>query len=210
MKNYTNEAKTGITIVAAILVGVFLWAKTSTFHSDIYKLKTRFTDANGIKENATVTLAGIEVGRVESIKFIYEPETKVELTLALDGKAKVRSDAIAFIGTSGFIGDAFVGITTGGANEFLKNGATLVSEDPVEMRELMKRADAIAKNLDVVLADVKTIVSDNKDKIDGIVVNLEETTANFTAFSADIKEHPWKLLFKGKDGERPKKIEDKK
>ncbi|MCQ9206587.1 MAG: MlaD family protein [Omnitrophica bacterium] len=206
MKNYTNEVKTGLTIIAAILVSIFLWSKTTNFYSDTYKLKTRFTAANGIKENAIVALAGIEVGRVESIKFIYEPKTKVELVLVLDSKAKVRSDSIAFIGTSGFIGDAFVGITTGSANEFLKNNATLASEDPVEMRELMKRADGIAKNLDIVLADVKTIVSDNKDKIDGIVVNLEETTANFNAFSADIKKHPWKLLFKGKarrKGDRP-------
>jgi len=199
MKKYTNEFKTGLVIVAAVLIGFFLWLKTASFNVQTYRLKTYFTSANGIKENAMVALAGIDAGRVEKVRFVYEPETRVELVLLIDKSAKVRDDSLAYICTSGFVGDAFIGITAGKSKTFLKNGETVISEDPVEMRQLMKRADAIAKNLDVILSDVKTIVSDNKDKVDNIVVNLEQTTANFNEFSEDIKDHPWKLLFKGKD-----------
>ena len=136
---------------------------------------------------------------MENLKFIYSPQTKIELILSIDEKAKVREDSIAFIGTTGFIGDAYVGITPGTKAAFVKKGATIVSEDPVEMRMLMKRADGIAKKLDGVLGDVKTLVSDNKSKVDTIVSNLEDTSSNFKEFSADIKSHPWKLLMKGKE-----------
>ena len=200
MKNFNNELKTGLVVVVAILIGVFFWFRTSNFKSDLYRIKTDFNHANGLSENAVVSLAGIEAGRVEKIDFVYKDgETKIELVLAIEDKAKVRTDSIAFIGTSGFVGDPYVGITPGTSKAFVEEGATIASEDPVEMREIMKRADAIAKNLDVVLGDVKTLVGDNKEKIDSIVTNLEATTVNFNDFSADIKAHPWKLLMKGKD-----------
>jgi phospholipid/cholesterol/gamma-HCH transport system substrate-binding protein len=199
MKKFTNEIKTGLVVVVALLIGFLLWAKTATFDVQSYRLKTYFTSASGIKENATVTLAGIETGRVEKVDFVYEPETKVEVTLLLERGARVRRDSLAYIGTAGFVGDSFIGITAGKSKIFLENGDTIKSEDPVEMRELMRRADAIAQNLDVILSDVKTIVSDNKDKVDNIVVNLEQTTENFNEFSEDIKQNPWKLLFKGKE-----------
>jgi len=198
-KIFSNEIKTGLVVIVAILIGVFLWLRTANFNTQVYDLKTSFGHAGGIKENSIVRLAGVEVGRVVSVKFAYKPDdTRVDLVLSMDKSAKVREDSIAFIDMTGFIGDAYVGITPGTSSAFLKNDSTIISEDPVEMRKLMKRADKIAKNLDFILADVKTIVSDNKGKVDNIVTNLESTTANFNDFSADIKAHPWKLLMKGK------------
>ncbi|MBL7157463.1 MAG: MCE family protein [Candidatus Omnitrophica bacterium] len=200
---FSNEIKTGTVVVAAILIALFFWLRTSNFQTATYSLKTYFGHAEGVKENSVVSLAGIEVGRVGSLRFVYGPdETKVELDLLVDKNAKVREDSIAFIGSTGFIGDAYVGITPGNSNVFLKNNATITSEDPVEMRKLMKKADEIAGKLDSVLGDVKTIVADNKSKVNSIVANLEETTANFNEFSADIKAHPWKLLMKGKEKKR--------
>ena len=97
------------------------------------------------------------------------------------------------------IGDAYIGITPGSPDRaFVNEGATLISEDPVEMRKLMKKADAISETLEKTLADVKSLVTDNKEKVDSIASNLEATTVNFKEFSEDIKQHPWKLLMKGK------------
>ena len=202
----TNEFKTGMLIVAAILAGVIFYVKTTDFTAKPYKLKTTFNYAEGIKADSIVKLAGIDVGRVERIEFKYVPETKVELILSIDRKAKVHEDSIAFISTSGMIGDAYIGITAGSPDKpFAKEGAVLISEDPVEMRKLMKQADAISANLDKTLFEVKalasnvnSVVSDNKTRIESITSNLETTAVNFKEFSEDIKQHPWKLLMKGK------------
>ncbi len=195
----TNELKTGIVVVAAILVGIIFWVKTTDFSGKPYRVKTYFNYAEGVKVDSIVKLSGIEVGRVEKIKFEYVPETKVELILALDKKAKVREDSVAFIATAGLIGDAYIGVTPGLADkQFAKEGAILMSEDPVEMRKLMKKAQTIAESLDNVLTEVKSLVKDNRGRIDNIAVNLEQTAVNFKEFSEDIKQHPWKLLMKGK------------
>lgn len=202
----TNEVKTGMVVIAAFLVGIIFWVKTTDFNAGPYKLKTYFNYAEGVKPDSIVKLSGIEVGRVETIKFQYAPETKIELVMAIDRKAKVREDSIAFISTSGMIGDAYIGITPGSPDkQFVKDGATLISEDPVETRKLMKMADSISENLDKTLVEVKNlaenvngVVKENKTKIDNIAANLETTSANFKELSEDMKKHPWKLLMKGK------------
>ena len=202
----SNELKTGAVVVAAILVGIVFWVKTTDFTGKPYKVKTYFNYAEGIKIDSIIKLSGIEVGRVEKISFQYVPETKVELVLALNKKAKIHEDSIAFISTSGMIGDAYIGLTPGSVEkQFVKDGGILMSEDPVEMRRLMKKADAIAENLDKTLIEVKHlaenvggVVKDNRARIDNIAVNLEATAVNFKEFSEDIKRPPWKLLVKGK------------
>ena len=199
-----NEFMTGVIVAAALAVAAFFWVKTTDFSSKPYRLKTYFNYAEGVKVDSVVKLSGIEAGRVEKISFRYEPETKVELSLVVNKDAKVREDSVAFISTSGIVGDAYIGITAGSAGKpFTRDGATLESEDPIEARKLMKRADAIADKLDMALAQVKTlaegvngVVKDNKARIDSIAANLEETSSNFRELSEDIKKHPWKLLMK--------------
>lgn len=194
---FSNEIKAGIVVLVAIGFGVFLFARTGNQKTETYDIKTSFVYAGDLKTNAIVKLSGIEVGRVKSIKFAYDTKTKVECVMEIDAVAKVRKDAIAYIGTAGFVGDAFVGLTPGESAEFLAPGSSVASEDPVQMRLLMKKADDIANNLDNILVQVKSIVTDNRKSIDNVVVNLEGTSQNFKEFSDDIKKHPWKLLFKG-------------
>jgi len=202
----TNELKTGVVVALAVCVLAVFWLKTTDFSSKPYKIKTYFTYAEGIKQDSVVKLAGVDVGRVEKIKFNYSPETKVELTLSIEKNAKPREDSIAFISTSGLVGDTYVGLTPGSANTpFVKEDAVIMNEDPMEMRKFMKKAEAIAENLDKTLIEIKKlaenvsgVVTDNRARVDNIAVNLEKTAVNFKDFSEDIKQHPWKLLMKGK------------
>lgn len=200
----TNELRTGLVVTAAIVVAAMFWLKTASFTGKPYRLKTQFNYAEGIKPDSIVKLSGIEIGRVENIKFLYSPDTKVELTLLVNRKAKIHEDSIAFISTSGMVGDAYMGLTPGSPDKpFASDGAMIMAEDPVEMRKLMKKVDAISDNLDKTLIEFKDlakningVVENNKSKIDSLVTNLEQTSANFKEFSEDIKRNPWKLLSK--------------
>ncbi len=196
----SNEIKAGIVVLVALAITIFFFAKTVTFQHRKYDLKTCFVYAGDLKNDALVKLSGVEVGRLKSMKFKYDEKgTRVECLLELSADAKVRSDSMAYIAASGFVGDAYIGITPGKAEDFVKAGTVIASEDPVQMRLLMKKADEIANNLDGILADVRSVVSDNKQNLDNIVLNLEATTENFKEFSEDVKSNPWKLLFKPSD-----------
>ena len=194
---FSNELKSGVVIIAAVAVAFIFFGKTVTIRQETVDLKTYFGYAGDLQKDAMVKFAGIEVGRVKEIKFVYEPETRVECILEIDAGAKVRTDSIAYIGTAGFVGDAYIGITRGSAEEFLKNGDAILSEDPLQMRLLMKKADDIASNLDETLIQIKGLVVDNRQNVDNIILNVESITENFKEFSEDLKEHPWKLMFKG-------------
>ena len=197
MKQFTNEIKAGIVVVIAIIVCVMLFFRSSDIYTSTYDVKTYFRYAGDLQEDAAVKLSGIEVGRLKKIKIVYKPETMVECVFEVNSGAKLRTDSIAYIAASGFMGDAYIGLTPGTSSEFLKAGQTVPSEDPVQMRLLMKKADSIAESLDVTLAEVKNLVVENRQHLDNIVLNLEGTTENFKEFSEDVKKHPWKLLFKG-------------
>jgi len=200
----TNELKTGLIVVAAIIVASVFWLKTTNFSNKPYRLKTQFNYAEGLKADSVVKLSGIEIGRIENIKFVYNPDTKVEITLLLNKDARVHEDSIAYISSSGIVGDAFLGLTPGSPDKsFAKNGDTVSSEDPVEMRKIMKQVDTIAGSLDKTLTEfreltsnVNSVVKDNRSKIDSLLANMEQTAVNFKEFSEDIKQNPWKLLSK--------------
>ena len=172
----SNEIKAGMVVLAALILVIFFFGKTVDFRHNKYDLKTYFVYAGDLKPDAIVKLSGIEVGRVKDIKFVYDQGTRVECLLEIDGTAKVRLDSMAYIGTAGFVGDAFVGITPGASEEYAKPRSVIPSEDPIQMRLLMKKADEIAKNLDSILGDIKSVISDNKQNLDNIVLNLEATT----------------------------------
>lgn len=77
MRKFGNELITGIAVFIAIGVALFFWAKTSDYKVETYSLKTCFSEASGVKENSMVTLAGVEVGRVQkSILFILRMRRK--------------------------------------------------------------------------------------------------------------------------------------
>jgi len=207
----SNELKAGIVVLIGIGLVAMFYVKTAKVETKTYQIKTTFGYAGDLKNNAVVKLSGIEVGRLKTIDFKYDPETKVECVMELKEGVKVRKDAIAYIGTAGFVGDAYIGITAGSADQFVAPEEAIPSEDPIQMRELMKKADKIASTLDDTLKEVKTLamnanttvtnlngmLTDNRKGISNIVSNLESTTQNFKEFSEDVKKHPWKLLFKG-------------
>ncbi|MGB3241600.1 MAG: MlaD family protein [Candidatus Omnitrophota bacterium] len=197
MKIFSNEIKAGIVVTVAIIICVFFFFRTSDIYTSTYDLKTYFRYAGDLQADAAVKLSGIEVGRLKKINIVYKPETMIECIFEVDSSAKLRKDSIAYIAASGFMGDAYIGLTPGTSTEFLKQGATMASEDPVQMRLLMKKADSIAESLDVTLGEIKSLVVDNRKNLDDIILNLEGTTENFKEFSEDVKKHPWKLLFKG-------------
>jgi len=209
MFKISNEIKTGVMVLACFLVLAWLVLKTgdvSFTQAKGYKIDIMFNFASGIEENAPVRLAGVQVGKVKKITLTYTPQTMAVITVWLDANAKVRKDSEVYINTLGLMGEKYIEITSGVSDEFLQDGDKLMGEDPFQMEKLLKKGEQIAEKLDAALVDVKSLaqnvngmVSDNREGINHIVQNLEETAQNFNEFSDDIKRHPWKLLMKGKE-----------
>ncbi len=207
-RSITNELKVGVLVVVCILVLAGFLYKTGSFDfkKEGYEVKVLFNVVSGVQRNAPVRLAGVEIGQVKDIELSYANGTKVAVTLWLGEGAKLRKDSKAYITALGLMGEKYIEVSPGSENApYLKTGETISGEDPLEFDALARKGENIAEALEETLANIKAlaqnsnaVVTDNKDKIDAIFENLEQTTANFKEFSEDIKRNPWKLMSKGK------------
>jgi len=215
MKGFSNEFKTGLLVIVALVGAIWMLLKTGDFNlsKQEYEIGVVFNDVAGIEKDAPVQIAGVEVGRVLDINLKYDEGTKVLLKVCLSNYAKIRKDSEITISTLGLMGEKFVKIEGGSKDsEFIKPNTIVVGKDPFNFDKLAEQAGEIAKTLDDTLKDVKSftnnlnsVVTDNKKGVSSIVSNLEATSQNFKDFSEDIKTHPWKLLMKGKEDSKVKK-----
>lgn len=202
MAKFNNEIKTGIVVVAAVLVFMYISAKMGGVKVvDGYKLNVMFDYVSGLEDKAPVKLAGVNVGEVEKVAHIYkDDQTRVMATLALKGDAKVRQDSKLLIRTTGLIGEKYIEITGGSkGSPVVAKGATLEGVDPFEMDELIAKLDSAVQDLQKLMGHADSVLVDNKDDIRSTIMNLKDSSQNLKEFSDEVKRNPWKLLMKGKD-----------
>jgi len=87
-----------------------------------YQVTAQFENVGSLKPGAAVSMAGVTVGRVESIAFdqnVYKAVVKMRIASNYN---RIPADSDAAIMTSGLLGGQYIGITAGGAEEFLKTG----------------------------------------------------------------------------------------
>jgi len=209
MKKYSNEFKVGIFVILCILGLSYLTYRTGKLNikKDGYSIYVVFDDVAGLQKKAPVMLNGFEVGKVEDVKIAYDNnKTKVILKLWLNKDAKVRANPTVSIKTLGLMGEKYIRISSSEGGDFIKPETILQGRPYGDMDALLDQAQVISGNVNSLTEEVKKLtvnlnytVEGNQDRISQIVKNLEATTKNFEEFSADIKNHPWKLLFKTKE-----------
>ena len=113
--------------------------KMEVMNTDNYFLKARFQSVSGLKKGASVEMAGVVVGRVGDIVFDTKKQDAL-VTLKISNGIPVSSDVIASVKTSGLIGDKFIKLTPGGADDNLKNGDTINdTESDLDIEELISK-----------------------------------------------------------------------
>lgn len=89
--------------------------------SDGYEVTARFDNVGSLKVKAPVSLAGVRIGRVVGIDI--DPQTyQAEVRMALNPAYPLPEDTSASILTSGLLGEQYVGLEPGGAEDNLKAG----------------------------------------------------------------------------------------
>ena len=214
----TNEAKTGVLVLACLAVFGAMILKVGNFalfrHEYIVKCQLHYTA--GVKKHAPVRLSGVDVGEVKDIRIIYGDQTTIELILGLREDVKLRLDSKAYVTTLGLMGEKYIEIKAGTtAAQYAKEGDLIPGQDPVRLEELIETATKVAtdigqmaKDISKVANHVDTAIQDNRPKLDNIFTNLEDTSENFKDFSQNLKYHPWKVLAKGKEKTREEMDEE--
>jgi len=90
-----------------------------------YRVHAMFQNVGGLTERAKVTIAGVIVGRVESITL--DPKTQLaRVEMSIESQVNdISTDSVAAILTSGLLGEKYIGLTPGADETFLKEGSRI-------------------------------------------------------------------------------------
>ena len=125
----TMEIAVGLFVVAGIAAIGMLAFRVGNLASaevtDPYRVEARFDNIGGLKVKAPVTMAGVRIGRVADIGFDSERYQAV-VTLDIDSRYnRIPNDSNVSILTAGLLGEQYIGMEPGGAEEYLKQGDTI-------------------------------------------------------------------------------------
>ncbi|PYN79972.1 MAG: outer membrane lipid asymmetry maintenance protein MlaD [Candidatus Rokuibacteriota bacterium] len=102
-----------------------------------YPVTVDFPSVGGLKAGSAVEIAGVEIGRVDSIGLV---DYQARVTLRVHTGIKLQEDSIASIKTKGLIGEKYIRISPGGSEKIIPpNGKIREVEAPVDFEELLSK-----------------------------------------------------------------------
>ncbi|MFW6021235.1 MAG: outer membrane lipid asymmetry maintenance protein MlaD [Guyparkeria sp.] len=108
--------------IAALMVMALQWSNFGTSRVSGYEITARFDNVGGLSVQSPVKLAGLTIGRVESIE-IHPDTFQAEVRMVIDDQYdNLPTDSFANIYTAGLLGSQYVEISPGGAMEALEDG----------------------------------------------------------------------------------------
>jgi phospholipid/cholesterol/gamma-HCH transport system substrate-binding protein len=198
-----NQLRVGIFVLISIVILVFLILNASGDINPFSKklhLKARFIDANGLREGAEVRLAGVRVGKVESVNLLPPStvpnaprvETVMTIDSTIDGRPateRIRTDSTAQQGSPSLLGnEMLINITPGtSVGASVKDWDILPSSSSNTVNDFATSGTDLAQRLSKLSDEISTIVRDVKDG-KGTVGRLFSDEALYNNLNATIRE----------------------
>lgn len=203
MKN-SLETKLGIFVILVVLAA---WAIMETLggmemlHGG-YRVSALFNTAQDLKVGDNVKMAGVEIGRVETIAL---DNGKVRVTMKLHSDAVVKTDSAAIIKFTGLMGQNFVSVGFGSPDApKAVEGAVLQTEEQPDLNAVMAKlndaADGIKRFGDAFSGDkisnligpLVDFVKQNSGNISSAISNIDNITGQIASGEGTVG----KLIYK--------------
>ena len=199
MRERGLEFKVGllILIAGAILVGFIVVLGNFSFAPG-FTIKVQYQYSGNLQEGAPVKVAGIKVGKVESVHFVGGKEldargrrVQVLVVAWVEDKAReaIRQDARFFINTAGVLGEQYLEIVPG---EDYEHGP-LDTSQPVP-GENPPRTDLLVSELQGVLESLSEVLREDKDVIRELLVNSSSAVKEVNTLLVENREELGQLI----------------
>jgi phospholipid/cholesterol/gamma-HCH transport system substrate-binding protein len=170
--------KVGIFFVLGLilLIGFSLRTKGEGLVRGGYLLKAYFRTAHGLEPGASVTLAGVEIGKVRTIDFDTSSGL-VRVTMSVHPDYRLARDSRSAIQMKSLLGQYYVNIRYGKVRDsFLQPGDTLLSDDTADVNDLLATvqdvgnevkglAGSFDKNQREVTKKLSDVIDENRENI---------------------------------------------
>lgn len=140
MKASKLEFLVGLFVLLGLAAVTWLTVKIgsgSWLSGPTYMIEARFSNAGGLNPGSSVLIAGVTVGRVESVRMDPVDYSAIATLRVMDG-LKLPTDSMASIKTTGLIGDKYIALLPGAEETYLEAGAQItMTESSVDIESLI-------------------------------------------------------------------------
>ncbi|MEE9615028.1 MAG: MlaD family protein [Thermodesulfobacteriota bacterium] len=205
MLKLTPEAKVGLFVFIGIILLAYMSMRVGgfTFGGDEgYTLNVKLKNAGGLDQNASVQVAGVEVGRIKEIML---DNYKAKIILQMKPGIKIGRDFTAVLTTKGLLGEKYLELIPGSPDSpFLEEGdeitrvltytdmdklLTVLSDVATDVKQVTASLASvlggdegettlrnIVTNIESITEKANSIMARNDEKLSNVVDNLEEFT----------------------------------
>ncbi|HPR63101.1 MAG TPA: MlaD family protein [Thermoanaerobaculia bacterium] len=201
-----NAIKVGVFMfVVLVIAGVFIIKieDMPISRKGFKRITVVFPDVAGLDEKSAVRIAGVRVGKVDSIRLLGD---HAEVVLLIDGQLALSQGASAAVRNMGLLGDKYVELFPGDSShgllpdeEVLKGHSpvsydrileliTSIGEDVKQLSASLSstfggaagadRLDRIVQNVEDFTHEIKTLIAENRSAVSASTGNIEATTAD--------------------------------
>jgi phospholipid/cholesterol/gamma-HCH transport system substrate-binding protein len=135
------ELAAGVFVLAGL--AALAWVAERVAADDLppggtYEVSAQFSNVGGLKAGSPVLIAGVPVGRVESIAL--DDHLAAVVRLRVRGNLRLSTDTIASIRTSGLIGEKFLALAPGAEEGAIAPGGQIAdTESAIDLESLISR-----------------------------------------------------------------------
>ncbi|CAO0822970.1 phospholipid/cholesterol/gamma-HCH transport system substrate-binding protein [Desulfarculales bacterium] len=217
MAGFSTEAKVGVFVMVALALLAFMTLRLGKIQFEEpkgYEVWGLFDSAIGLKKNAPVEMAGIQIGSVNKIEL---DRGRARISLRIHPDVQLPSDSIVLIRTRGVLGDKYVAVEAGSPEvPALKPGAEMPkARVTTDIDQVMAKIGYIADDLKDITASLrislaspesqvnikesltnireltatlKVVAADNQERLNRVVMNLDQFTGDLSQLSRDNKQ----------------------
>lgn len=178
MFSISSEAKVGLFVLVALILLAYMSFRVGEYGFGLkkgYFVNVVFDNVTGLEKDASVTIAGVEVGRVERISLT---DGKALVTLRIIPDVKLEKDVRASIKTHGILGDKFIEIEPG-----TRESGYIEVDGQIKQVEQQADIDKILRELGTIASDVMAVTASLKKVVGG-----DEGVANLKAIIQNTRE----------------------
>jgi phospholipid/cholesterol/gamma-HCH transport system substrate-binding protein len=134
------ELGVGLFLLVGLLCLGYLSFKLGDVHlwgTSDYEVFAKFSNVAGLKEKATVSMAGVAIGQVKALQL---KDGQALLTLNIHKGVPLEEDVIASIKTMGIIGDKYISISPGASEKYIEPGGVIRdTQPPLDLENLVSK-----------------------------------------------------------------------
>ncbi len=182
----TSEVKVGVfTTVGLAILGymIIVTGSCGDFFrkKEGFKATALFTSIAGLEKKAAVRIAGVRVGEVMDI--VLTPDGIAEVSLLVADKVKLHQDASAAVSSLGLMGEKYVEIFPGSADQpLIGDGAVIKGKEPLSIDQMGAQILSISGDIKQLTSSLSSVLGSEEGQR-----KLRSMVSNLAAFSEELK-----------------------